>query len=159
VPITHPSVKWRVAFWSLAFGVIFAIPSGVVLESAGTAAGNPSGSDITVGMSFDPSSALTGLLLGTAVGALTGMLWYLPRYGTATAAVLLTAIGGLAGTVTAALVGARTTVIVSGNSMSMEHGAPSGVLVLGFALGVVMTALALWSVRRSAWLQRADPAV
>jgi len=158
MPITHSPVKWRVAFWSLAFGMIFAIPSGVVLESAGTAAGNPSGSSIAVATSFDSSSALTGLLLGTAVGALIGTLWHLPRHGQATAAVLLTAIGGLAGTVTAALVGARTTVIVSANSMSMEHGASSGVLVLGFALGVVMAALALWSVRRSAWLQRAEPA-
>jgi hypothetical protein len=93
------------------------------------------------------------------VGALIGTLWYLPRYGRAAAATLLTGVGGLAGLVTAALVGAKTTIVVTGNSVSADRSVPAGVLIGGFALGLAVTALALWGVLRSAPLRREGTAL
>jgi hypothetical protein len=126
----------------------FAAPSSVVFEGLGTAEVNQAGSITTQGMTFDLASALAGLLLGTAAGAVIGTLWYLPGYGQTTAAVLLTAVGGLAGLVTAAVVGARTHLVVTDKAVSADHGAPPGVLVAGLALGLAVTALALWGVWR-----------
>jgi hypothetical protein len=159
MPSALLQAKWRVALWSVALGVIAAIPCGIVSESSTTAGVNQPGSVTKLGTSFDPASALVGFLLGAATGALIGTLWYLPGYGKAAAAALLTAVGGLVGLVVAALVGAQTHIVVTSNSVTADHGAPPGVLAVGFVLGLVTTALTLWGVRHWARGSRADTAV
>ena len=157
---TPPShSRWRIALWSVTLGLIFALPSGIIVEGSSTAGVNQPGPVTTLGTSFDPASALAGFLVGAAAGALVGTLWYVPRYGRATAVVLLTALGGLAGLVAVALVGAQTIIVVSGNSVSAYHGAAPGVLVAGFAVGAAATALALWGVLSYARHPRSGPAV
>ena len=148
---TPLQVTWRIALWSLVLGVIFAIASGIVHESSSssTSEANQLHSVTTMGTSFSFTLALEGLLIGAVAGAVIGTLWFLPKYGRAAATVLLILVGGFAGLAAAGFIGAQTTMVVSGNSVSVEHGPPREMLVVGTVLGMVVTAVAVWGIRRS----------
>jgi hypothetical protein len=141
--------KWRIVLWSLTIGLVFAIPSGVSIESSNSLNGDQGTGAFVPVKSFHFSSALAGFLVGAMTGCVISALRYLPKIGPALVAVFLTGIGGLAGTMIAALFGARTTIVVTGNSVRGEHGAPDEILVVGAILGATLTALAMWGIYRS----------
>jgi hypothetical protein len=87
---------------------------------------------------------LLGFFLGAPFGGLIGVLWGRKGLVGALGFGLVTLTGGLAGLTMAGLLGAQTRVTVSGNSVSMEHGATTPVLIGGAALGLVLGALGAW---------------
>jgi hypothetical protein len=148
---TSPRSGWRALLGALAVGLLFAALCGIEASGSGRAEPNQSTATASVGTGFDAGSALLGWLLGAPLGGLAGALF--GRRGLAGAAgfILVVLAGGLAGLVVAALLAAQTRVAVSGNSVSVEHGAPVPALVAGAALGLLLGGLGAWWIdyRRS----------
>ena len=132
----------RIISCAVAVGVLFAVLFGVSAASSGAA--SDSGAIPSVQTVFSPILALPGFLLGAAVGFLWGRSGLVGALGL----ILVTLLGGFVGLVVAAWFGAETHVTVTDTSVSMEHGAPLGVLIGGAVLGVIGGALFAWWFRK-----------
>ena len=136
----------RIISCAVAVGVLFAVLFGVSAASSGAA--SDSGAIPSVQTVFSPIFALTGFLLGAPIGAAVGFLWGRSGLVGALGLILVTLLGGFVGLMLAAWFGAETHVTVTDTSVSMEHGAPLGVLIGGAVLGVIGGALFAWWFRK-----------
>ncbi len=130
---------------ALVVGALCAALLGIESTSSASSSGDTSGAG-TVQVTVAPGLSLLGFLLGAPVGGLIGAAWSRKGLAGAVGSVLVTLTGGFAGLTAAALLGAQTRVSVSANGVSVEHGAPTPVLVAGAALGLVLGGLGAWWV-------------
>jgi hypothetical protein len=141
---TFPRSDRRALLGALVVGLLFAAICGIGVSSSGGAEVNQPVATASLQTTFDPGSALLGLLIGAPLGVLAGALW--GRRGLAGVAgfILVTLAGGLAGLVVAGLVGAQTEVSVTGRTIVVYHGTAAEVLGGGAVLGLVLGALVAW---------------
>jgi len=128
---------------ALVVGVLCAALLGI--ESSSSASGNRDKAGASaVEVMVVPGLSLLGFLIGALFGGLIGTFWGRKGLVGIIGFVLVTLTGGFVGLTAAALLGAQTRVAVSGNGVSVEHGAPMPVLVAGGALGLILGALGAW---------------
>ena len=132
----------RVLIWSISVGLLFAAISGI--QSSGGAESNQAGASASLQTFFAPEAAFLGFLPGALFGALVGTLWGRPGFCGVLGFVLVTLLGGVAGLMAAGLLGADTRMVVSTNSVYVDHGASPAVLVGGAVFGLVLSALGAW---------------
>jgi ammonia channel protein AmtB len=135
-------IRYGVTLLSLVFGLATAILFGFGV--GGSASLGPGGNVTIMQPGFSPKLSLIGFVIGSAVGAVVGSLWRLPRYGKRIAVILLTMFGGIFGLLAAAVFAAPTTIVVSGNSLTYTHGRFGVVELVVALLGIAITVLTIW---------------
>ena len=124
-------------------GVLCAALLGTEATSSASGSGDNAGAS-SVQTMVVPGLSLLGFLIGALFGGLIGAFWGRKGLVGIIGFVLVTLTGGFAGLTAAALLGVQTRVAVSGNGVSVEHGAPMPVLVAGAALRLIFGALGAW---------------
>ena len=138
---TPPNPTGRILVGAISVGLLFAALCGIGVASSGGSEVDQPGATASVRTLFAPDLALLGFLLGAPVGGVTGALWGRGGVGGAIGGLLFTLLGGFGGMVVASLLGAQTNVTVSGNAVSVDHGAPMPVLVGGAVVGLAIAGL------------------
>jgi hypothetical protein len=128
---------------ALVVGVLCAALLGMESTSSANGNGDMAGAS-AVEIRVVPGLSFLGFLIGAPFGGLIGAFWGRSGVVGIIGAVLVCLTGGFAGLTLAALLGAQTRIIVSGNSTSVQHGAPMPILVVGGSLGLILGALAVW---------------
>ena len=134
----------RIIVLALTVGLLCTATLSVGVIKSSSSSGDPPGANASVQTVFDPVSAFPGFLFGAPIGGVIGALWGRKGLGGAIGFILVVLTGGFAGLVAAASLGAETQVTVSGNSVAVDHGAPTAVLVCGAFLGLFLGALGAW---------------
>jgi hypothetical protein len=137
----------RIVASALAVGVLFAIATGVSVATSEPDA-NPRVAP-SVHTVFSPEFALVGFVLGSPIGAAIGFLWGRSGLVGVLGLLLVTLVGGFVGLMAAAFLGAETRTAVTETSVSMDHGAPAEVLIVGAVLGMIGGASVAWLFRPS----------